>query len=274
MSEALASWETRSKVRPNGRWNGAVTQRPFPGAEEIEELDLATRRRVAEYWLGQAASEARVAESFRSIHSSLLHLQADAGLIRLAARAVDDEHRHAALTEELACRYAGRRVGPHPVLAPQQPRHERAASETLRHALFVTGQCALNETFATAYLSAARRGAESPIARHALRELLEDEIDHSRIGWAFLAEVPVRHRAELSDWLLPLTVCNYREWQQLQLPENDALAPLGIPPAEVARTALFEALEGILLPGFRHVGLDTRDLEAWIRAGAPVPGAS
>lgn len=260
---------TRDKVRSDGRWGGSITQRPFPGVEQLDELHPETRLKLASHWMGQAASEARVGESFRAIHQSLVTLSADRGLTALAARAVDDEHRHASLAEELACRYAGRPIGPHPTLPLTPPEH-RGASEELRAALYVTGQCALNETFATAYLTVARKGATSEVARHALRELLEDEIDHSRIGWAFLSDVPDRYKSGLSDWLLALTVCNYREWQALELPDNDSLAEHGMPPKEVARQALFEALAGILIPGFQHVGLDTRPLEAWVKRGADV----
>ncbi len=263
----LASAETRSRVRPDGRWNGSVTQRPAPRDESLDALSPRTRARLAQSWLGQAATEARVAHSFRVIHASLERSGADPGLVGLAARAVDDEHRHAALSEQMAGIYAGRGVGPHAQLPKQRPAHLDASSQMVRDVLWVVGQCALNETFASAYLTAARRGAKSELARWALRELLEDEIDHSRIGWAFLGRLPRELVREVSRWLLPLTVCNLREWRALILPEDDSLAEHGVPPMEVARTAIDEALVDLLLPGFVHVGLDTRELETWISAG-------
>ncbi|MEQ8890502.1 MAG: diiron oxygenase, partial [Sandaracinaceae bacterium] len=194
---------------------------------------------------------------------------ADPGLVALAARAVDDEHRHAALCEELAGRYAGRVVGPHASLPHQRPVHREAASPELRAALFVVGQCALNETFASAYLDAARREAKTPLARAALRALLEDEVDHARIGWAYLSTLTPALRAALSDWLVPLVVCNLREWRRLELPDGDALAAHGVPPKEVAVEALDAAARDLLVPAFRHVGLDTRALERWVTASLP-----
>lgn len=94
-------------------------------------------------------------------------------------------------------------------------------------------------------------------------------MDHARVGWAYLSVAPPALRRELSDWLLPLTVCNLREWRRLQLPENDALASHGVPPLELAHQALNDAVRGLLVPGFRYVGLDTRPLERWIARGAP-----
>ncbi len=269
-SASMASPRTRARLRADGRWGGAVTQRAVPDDEALRALSVEVRGRLAANWLGQAATEARVAHSFSVIHESLSRLGAGRELVALAARAVDDEHRHAALAEEMAGIYAGRVVGPHDRLPARRPAHLAASSPALRDVLWVVGQCALNETFASAYLSAARRGAKSTLSRWALRELLEDEIDHSRIGWAFLRHLPSEMKRELSEWLLPLTVCNLREWRALVLPEDDILAPHGVPPMEVARVAIDEALVDLLLPGFVHVGLDTRALERWIARGKPL----
>lgn len=271
MSEAFASAATRARVRSDGRWQGSITSRALPDSrDEVEELAPEVRIRMATIWLSQAATEARVATSFEHIHESLVALEADRGLVALAARAVDDEHRHAALCEDMAGRYAGRIIGPHPVLPSAGPQHPEATSETQRRALWVVGQCALNETFASAYLLAAWGGATSPLARAALRELLEDEVDHARVGWAFLASAPDALKEEVADWLLPLTVCNLREWRRLDLPDDDALAALGVPERGVAHEALTDALSSVLVPGFAHVGLDTRALERWVAQGAPV----
>lgn len=204
------------------------------------------------------------------VRDALVALHADPGLVRLADRAIDDEHRHAALCEEVAGRYLEREVQPYEVLASQQPSHPQA-SDRVRHILHIAGQCCFNETFASAYLSAAQSGASEPLARHALRELLRDEIDHARVGWGFMHELPATYRRVVSEWLVPLAVCNLREWQSIDLPQDDSLAPFGVPPWEVAQEAILEALTGVILPGFQHVGLDTRALEQWIAAGAHVP---
>ena len=107
---------TRGHVGGEGRWAGQITRRPLPppGESDLDELDPALRRTLAGIWLGQAATEARVATSFQLVRNGLVALCSDEGIVRLAGRAVDDEHRHAALCEELAGRYAGRPLGPGP----------------------------------------------------------------------------------------------------------------------------------------------------------------
>lgn len=245
-----------------------MTRTPLPPLEAVDLSDEA-RREIASVWLVQAATEARVATSFAIVRASLDALGADPGLVRLAARAVDDEHRHAALCEDAAGRYLGRVAGPYTPLSEQRPRHPGASPE-LRRALFVVGQCCLNETFASAYLDVARRGATTPLASHAVRALLSDEIDHARIGWAFVQTVPSDVRAGLQAWLLPLTVCNLREWRSIHLPSDDGLATHGIPSWSDAQTGITEALAGVVLEGFGRAGFDTRALERWARRGAPV----
>lgn len=263
-----ASAETRARVRPDGRWDGRVTHRALPTADdEIALLPQSTRARLASIWHAQAATEARVARSFELVSESLRALGAPSSLVTLADRAVDDEHRHAALCEEAAGRYLGSRAEPHAELPHQHPAHEGAESEALRRALWVLGQCAFNETFASAYLGAAYRGARFPFARAVLRELLEDEVDHARLGWAYVSILPEPLRCGVERWLVPLTVSNLREWRALDLPRDDTLAAHGVPPRDVALEAIEDAVTGLIVPGFDAMGLDTRALREAIASG-------
>lgn len=267
LSTSMSSAETLARVSATGRWNGRVTRRVLPAIEV--DLDPTQRAEVARIWLTQAATEFRVAGSFACVETSLRTLNADAGLIALAARAVDDEHRHAALCEDVAGRLMGRVVGPHARLPRQRPEHA-GAPDGLRRVLWVVGQCCFNETFASAYLSVASEGAETPLIARAVRELLSDEVDHARLGWAFMQTLSAELRRGLEEWLVPLAIQNLREWRHIELPHDERLAAHGIPPMDAAQHALTDALVGVIIPGFRHIGLDTRALERWAAGGAPV----
>jgi len=257
-------------VSPTGRWGGSVTSRPLPDAtDELAALDPALRHELAQIWWVQSATELRVAHSFAVVHEALMGLDADAPLVALAARAVDDEHRHAALCLEMARRLQADALDPPPPLPLQHPQHPAALDEAERQTLFVIGQCALNETFANAYLTTAYRDTTSPLARAAIQELLRDEIDHSRLGWAFLSRLPEARRARISDWLVPLTITNLREWHESATTHTHAYAAHGVPSADAVREALAEVVREVLLPGFEHVGLDVRALSLWSRAGMP-----
>lgn len=261
-------------VSPTGRWSGRVTRRPLPeSAPSMRGLSRDERSTLANLWLSQAATERRVASSFEVVHRALTELGADAGLVAIAGRAVDDEMRHAALCHEMAARYLGRPPVLPPMLRFEHPTHPEARSDDLRRALYVVGQCAFNETFASAYLELCLAGATVPLARAALRELLSDEIDHARIGWAFLSTLPASTRAELQDWLLPLATCNLREWRSLQLPEGPrgVLAAHGVPAREAIERSLREALEAMIIPGFERFGFSAEPLRRWAGEGAPTP---
>ena len=257
-------------ISAEGRWGGAVTSRPLPTADgEVTEIDPTLREHLARIWLSQAATEARVAKSFALVHESLVALGADEGLIAVSKRAIDDEHRHTELCREMARRYFGAEVTATPVLPFAPPRHELAKSEEERRALWVVGQCAFNETFASAYLSLCHERAEVGLPRAALRELLSDEIDHARIGWAYLATLPRHLRAAIDDWLLPLAICNLREWRSVRLSEDASLTKHGIPAAAEVEEALVTALRDLIVPGLAHTGCDTRSVETWLATGAP-----
>lgn len=141
-------------LRPDGRWGGSVTSRPLPEDETIARLSPMQRRTLTEVWLGRAASERRVSDSFVVVRGALASLDAPAELVELAMRAVDDEMRHAELSRLVASRYAGEPLAHPPRLVLSIPRHA-GASERIRHVLHVVGQCAFNETIASAFLEAA-----------------------------------------------------------------------------------------------------------------------
>jgi hypothetical protein len=150
------------------------------------------------------------------------------------------------------------------------PRHERA-SPRVRDALFIVGQCVLNETTASAFLEACLQCAEGALARWALRELLSDEIDHGRIGWAFLASLTAAERAELNWWLLPMAFVNLRQWR-LETPNDPAYQPVlalhGAPPPSMIHAAVLDALAELIVPGLDRLGMDTAPLRRWLDAGA------
>ncbi len=257
-------------LSPGGRWGGAVTQRPLPPADsEIDAMPAAQRTVLARLWWSQAATERRVAHSFAVVHGALSRLEVDGGIVATAARAVDDEHRHAALCQAMAARYMGAEPAPAPELPFSHPLHPAARSEEVRGALYVVGQCVFNETFASAYLAACLDAATHPLARFALRELLTDEIDHARVGWAFLATLPARLRADITDWLLPLGIANLREWRALTLPAPDEeLERHGIPARARVEEALVSALRGVIAPGVLHAGLRSAPFAEWAEGGA------
>jgi hypothetical protein len=247
-----------------GRWGGKLTSRPLPlGDPSIDRLADGERSALATVWLARAATERRVADSFEVIHGALAAVKTEGEVLRIAARAVDDEHRHAELSRVVASRFAGTELPPPPRLELRVPKHE-GASEELRHTLHIVGQCALNETTASLFLEACLTHATGELASAALRELLSDEIDHARIGWAHLAGVRPAIRAAAAPWLLALTKKNLAIWRDSpRAPASgDAMTAHGAPSVEVIDDALIAAVRDLILPGFEQAGIERSAVEA------------
>jgi hypothetical protein len=254
-----------------GRYGGQLTRKPLPTDDpSIDALHPRERAALTEIWLRRAAMERRVADSFQVIHGCLTRRGAPRELVELAERAIDDEFRHTELSRIVASRFAGHDLASPPRLPLETPKHP-GASDELRDTLFIVGQCVLNETTAGAYLECCLQHAKGALAKVACAELLSDEIDHGRIGWAHLASLDKKTRAEVGKWLLPMAFLNLRIWRYETPLEPEHLAGLtahGAPPAEAIHTALVDALRSLIIPGLQQLEIDTIALEKWLDAGA------
>lgn len=254
-----------------GRWGGRLTRRPLPDSDDmIDALSPEDRVHLTRIWIGRAQMERRVADAFQVVAAALTRRGAATQLVDLATRAVDDEYRHTELSRVVACRIAGRELPQPEALPLEVPRHE-GASPKLRDTLHVVGQCVLNETTASAFLECCLAHAKSPLVQRALQELLSDEIDHGRIGWAYLACLPKTDRDEVARWLLPMAYLNLRIWREyspLDALSNEALTAHGSPPGKSIDEALVGALTELIVPGLRELKMSTASVEAWLEAGA------
>lgn len=254
-----------------GRWGGRLTARPLPTADaEIEALDAAQRAELVAVWLGRAASERRVADAFEVIRDALADLGAPSELVALAKRSVDDEYRHEELSRQVASRLAGRELDPPPRLELVVPEHPGADGELL-HTLHVLGHCAMNETFASAFLETSLTYTKAPLARVAVLELLSDEIDHARLGWAHLGSLDDARRRAVAPWIVSMVRANLKMWRDAPRPySTDPLVHRhGAPPADAVEAALLGAIADLIIPGLERFGLPTGSLRAWLRDGAP-----
>jgi hypothetical protein len=254
-----------------GRWGGRLTRRPLPEDDaEIDALSDEQREQLVTVWLGRAASERRVADAFEVVRDALIRVGAPGEVSALATRAIDDEFRHEELSRRVASCFAGSELEPPPRLALTVPEHPGAAPELLP-TLHIVGHCAMNETFASAFLEATLATTTAPLARAAVQELLADEIDHARIGWSHLARLDPAQRAVIGPWLLPMVRANLRMWRTTPrpYPVDGALHRHGAPSALVVEAALIGAITDVIAPGLEHFQLPTEPIHAWLASGAP-----
>ena len=247
-----------------------VTRRELPSdGHELEALAPAEREALALHWLERAALELRVGRSFEAIALTLTELGAPEPLQQLARRAIDDEHRHHALCVEVASRFAGRALEP-PLILPFAPPHHLGVRESARRHFWVLGQCAFNETFASVVLETSLAHASGGVARCALRELLSDEVDHARIGWAHGAALTRAERFELQPRLLSVLKANVRAWRETprHVMTGEAAMAHGVVTPELIDASLRTALTELVIPGLDQLGFDVAALARWVSEGA------
>ena len=215
------------------------------------------RRIVAKVWHDRARGERATAETFRVVAAGLAALDAEPELVALAERAIADELRHAERCWRVACAYAERELAQPAALPLDLPAYDGADDE-LRHSLHVVAQCCLNETTASAFLERALQLATAAPVRTTLRELLADEVDHARIGWAHLASprMTTATRQAIARWLPEMIATNLRTWgRRPDVPIAPELAAHGVPTWSTIDDIVETAHEQLIVPGLHHVGI-------------------
>jgi hypothetical protein len=226
----------------------------------IVALDRETREVVGGEWARRADVELTSASLSAGLVQGLLLDGASKEVIELASKAVSDEARHARICHAVAERYLDRSL--------PEPRARRLVEATFGDAppeinrllLFVLHSC-INETLATVCLREGLKRAISPTVKAATQELLRDDLNHARMGWAHLASDAVSPNAKehVARALPTLVRLGQEGWlneprADIDLPEHGVLGNASFPPLVQA------AMAELILPGFEHVGISPRAL--------------
>lgn len=136
-----------------------------------------------------------------------------------------------------------------------------AATSGDRVLFHVVEMCCMSETLTGVYFTEMLARTTDAVAREAIESLLEDEIDHGRVGWAYLA---ARSRdgalGGLSEALPPIFK---RTFQAVLAPpgiaahEDDArLEACGYLGARAAAEVYRRTLRDVILPGLEQLGVE------------------
>ena len=169
---------------------------------------------------------------------------------------------------DLVDHFGGGRLHAPPVVEAR-PVAPRVLGERDRVLYEVVALSCVTETLSTALLGVLVERAQDPLAKSVLHSILCDEIGHSRLGWAYLAEEYARGaRDPVSEWLHALlcaTLPNELFTAAVDATEFDrALAGFGsLEHAERQRIVL-ETLSVVIFPGLERFGIDTRPGRSWL----------
>lgn len=221
---------------------------------DLSGLSADAVRALGRHWANRAQSELTSGVVFANISLALLAQGVTPELGFLAARAHSDEVRHAEICRRVAMRYLGAELPfPRPrAVAKPSPTPSQAR---LAATLHVVANSCFNESIAMVFLRTCLAQAEHELVRLALRELMREEVDHARLGWAHLSSDAVTEadRAAVAR-AVPGFVADMRT---LWLDGAPAEVPRGhgvLERADLERV-VEEALADLILPGLEHCGV-------------------
>lgn len=247
----------------------AAARRGLPEHDPaVDALDDDARAIVARSWADRAERELGAAAGFAAMCRNLFEAGVTHDTLWLAARATCDEMRHSEICRYVASRYAGRDV-PRPAARPAVDVRFGDADASLSRVLHAVVSSCMSESIGSAFLRVCVEQARGALVEAALRELLHDEIDHGRIGFALLASLDVATRTHVENALPVLLRMARTGWfERAEVQPNDAPKGHGCLSPKELRALVDDALSQLVLPGFAHVGLDVREAARWLDAAS------
>ena len=229
--------------------------------------DSAARARAIRVWSARRKAELEASLRFEHLAIRLSEQAASAMVTGMAAEAARDEMRHADRCAELAVHFGGA-----PSATPAVPKLRRVAPRELAppEALLyeIVALCCVTETLSTALLGALVEAARDSFAKETMREILRDEVRHSRLGWAFLAEAQARPGRDVIGphlaGMIEATLGSELFDSQPSDPTASLLAGLGELERRARERIARECFEHVIFPGLEQFGIEVSRGRQWL----------
>jgi hypothetical protein len=218
-------------------------------------MDETTRANLVAFYSSRARGEATTALAFGHIIEDLNRQAGCQDLVHMAAKARDDEIRHAKTCADLAQSYADE---PLPPIIPRgtRPFVFQDASDSDQCVLRTIFGCCFGETIAVQWLTDARKLCTDEGARLENRQHLADEVQHSRVGWSYLS-APVlgaRERSLIRCFVPQMAQLSLELWTRPEQPTPSGLDAFGCPDDARTEASARRALSEVILPGLELHG--------------------
>lgn len=226
--------------------------------------DRARAERSALSWDHRAKQEHLAVGAFSLLAGELAERGCEPIVLALVTRAASDEVRHAETCARMAACLRGETWRPVKWRGvPNVPKHESAGPEA-RVLYHMVEMCCLSETFTGYCMAEMMARATHPVSRAVVQSLLEDEIDHGKVGWAYLAErAGEKTLGELSRVLPELATRAMKAGLSpaAAVPEDDdpLLERFAYLATSTVAALYRRAYDEVIAPGFEHLGVDTRE---------------
>lgn len=237
--------------------------------EDARSLSPQSRAVLGSQWRERMRQEHLAVGAFALLTQELAELGCEGAVLGLVARAASDEVRHAETCRRMAVATMGTQGVPRAWRGlPRIPRHELTDAST-RALLHVVEMCCLNETLTGVFFSEMHGRTKHPAARAVVESLFEDEVDHGRVGWAYLA---TRARsgslAGLTEALPAMLDRTFgRALRGLgRVEDNEAMEAFGYVRDDACNGIFRRALRDVVVPGFEMLGVDLSAVRAPVAA--------
>lgn len=229
-----------------------------------QALAAPLRRMAGETWalraLGERAAEAR----FARLAEALGAAGTSAPVLELANRAASDEARHFGFCVDAAARFD--------VAVPDEsvaiPWTATGMSDDQRLLHEVVAMCCITETLSAAFLVEMQRQTTDPELHATVREILADEVGHSRIGWGHLAHVygriDLRYLGACLPGMLSDTVGDVLFASSSPNDPALALGPYGVLARTTRREIFTACMRQVVFPGLTQHGVDCAAGIQWL----------
>lgn len=185
-------------------------------------------------------------------------------LIQRTREATEDERRHADLCLEVARRFGGEE----PTFEPYEFWREPDGREVLLSNVVAT--CCMVETLNAPFLTICLETARDTEMRDVLRALLKDEINHAKLGWAYLAWARQQGEGDRLFEELPSMIADQAAPTIFAGPpladlHEEELASFGQLTWHQRKRLLFETFNDVIFPGLEASGISTSLGRQWMK---------
>ncbi len=244
----------------------------LPVSDALRAVAPDVAIRAAAVWSMRARAELEAALRFERLVGRLQSVGAAGIVVEMSRTAAADERRHHVMCTELAARLACTTETNAPVERQREPREVAPASLPLRERVLyeVVALSCITESLSAALLGEIVERADDPDVLATARQVLRDEIEHGRLGWAHLAAEHARGdcgflgaylaamlTGAVGDDLFSATV-------EDGTPVERELECLGVLARGTSADVFSAAMTTVVFPGLAKFGVDVSAGEQWM----------
>jgi hypothetical protein len=229
------------------------------------DLPERERARLGAMWAFRARGEHETSAHYEDLARRLSDAGPPGDFATRVAAAAADEARHRDVCAAMAAQLGHPPIDLSPRPLPRIAPHPLQGGARLSYEM-VALFCVTESINATLLLRSWQQATDAA-TRGALHELLADEVQHSQIGWGYVAAEP-GWRTEIASGLPRMLAAATHDEHFLAeaSPASEAadLAAYGLLPQSSLRAVFLEAMHDVVLPGLELCGVDTGAARNWL----------